>query len=244
MNTHASIIDHNQKVHEDGISVLSYNILLPNSMDGWWVYKMYSHRHGISIEQTEWECRRSLLARDIGAADCDIVCLQEVCADSFDTDFSFMEDLGYDSSELYRKGRFRPATFWKSNRVCATSAAIHRDRCLILAFQSISCPTSHAEGDIVFPLYVVNCHLQAGVHTADRRLRQVHDCLDTVRKDAVRVITACLSKKRKKGSTKLSPEAQAEALQRVPVVLVGDTNCDPSDDSGSPNWIPQCGGPR
>jgi hypothetical protein len=158
---------------------------------------MYSPRHGITIDKTTWPYRQSQLQRDIANADCDVVwlvylfvfvkylrlfvlrSLQEVCSDSFTEDFAFMKDIGYDMCEMYRRGRFRPATFWKSSRVVATQGPIHRDRVLITSFERSqqlvdSSVTLKDESFVVrYPLYVANCHLQAGPHTADRRLRQV-----------------------------------------------------------------------
>lgn len=159
--------------------MLSYNILLPNSVDGWWVYKMYSYRHGVPAEQTSWEVRKSLLQREISTTNCDVVCFQEVSADSFDSDFSFMRDLGYDQSEMYKRGRFRPATFWKSARVEAVAAPMHRDRVLVIPFRRVRAEGKEEQKekkeqeqmsgtlspppqlpDIHLPLYVANCHLQ------------------------------------------------------------------------------------
>ncbi|KAJ1394192.1 hypothetical protein B484DRAFT_340416, partial [Ochromonadaceae sp. CCMP2298] len=77
------------------VSILSHNVLLPNSIDGWWCYKMYSSRHRISLQDTLWEARSKLLQAEIGIAKCDVVCIQEVCAESFDSDFAFMASLGY-----------------------------------------------------------------------------------------------------------------------------------------------------
>ena len=162
---------------QDTVSVMSYNILLPNSVDGWWVYKMYSYRHGIPAEQTTWEVRKELLEQEIKTANCDIVCFQEVCSDSFDSDFVFMEDMGYDQHEMYKKGRFRPATFWKSSRVSVVSPPMHRDRVLVIPFRKVKKeeversetipqdakhkliePPSFPDLDL--PFYVANCHLQ------------------------------------------------------------------------------------
>lgn len=76
-----------------GLSILSYNVLIPNSLDGWWVYKTYSYRatQTHSEDITSWSHRQMLLRRDIAEADADIVCLQEVSAMSFESDFSFMK---------------------------------------------------------------------------------------------------------------------------------------------------------
>ena len=53
-------------LHEH-LSVLCYNVLLPNSVDAWWNYKMYSppltpEDHHIS----SWEYRKDLLKERIG----------------------------------------------------------------------------------------------------------------------------------------------------------------------------------
>ena len=79
------------------ISVLSYNVLLPNSADGWWCYKMYSPRLRVPVteEETSWPHRRGLLRTAIAEADADVVCVQETNAVSFQEDFAFMAELGY-----------------------------------------------------------------------------------------------------------------------------------------------------
>lgn len=53
--------------------------------------------------------------------------------------------------------------------------SVNKDRCLILALK-------HKELDEV--VWVVNCHLQAGNSNGGRRLRQLHESLETVRKKA------------------------------------------------------------
>ncbi|KAI2514089.1 hypothetical protein MHU86_473 [Fragilaria crotonensis] len=88
----------------DSLSVLSYNVLLPNSVDAWWTYKMYSpplseeNRHVAA-----WSHRRDLLKNRIGLVNADVVCLQEVSPESFEDDFAFMAELGYDGCELFKK---------------------------------------------------------------------------------------------------------------------------------------------
>ena len=62
------------------LSVLSYNVLLPNSQDGWWTYKMYNPP--LSNEEREsiasWDYRRDLIKERLATVDAGIVCLQEV----------------------------------------------------------------------------------------------------------------------------------------------------------------------
>ena len=149
---------------------------------------MYSYRHHVCAENTSWEVRKALLRSEIATANTDIVCFQEVSADSFDNDFSFMEELGYDCSEMYKRGRFRPATFWKSSRVSAVAPPQHRDRVLVIPFQRVHTdPQSEKQSrdeekpnqlesssiattftppiipDLELPLYVANCHLQVQI---------------------------------------------------------------------------------
>lgn len=47
------------------LSVMSYNILLPNSQDGWWTYKMYSPPVVNNPQVASWEYRRGLIQERI-----------------------------------------------------------------------------------------------------------------------------------------------------------------------------------
>jgi len=149
------------------LSILSYNVLLPNSVDGWWTYKMYSPPLTKETHyQSTWEYRSSLIQERLKTIQADVVCFQEVAPDSFLQDFAFMQDLGYDEMEIFQKGRFRPATFWKSSQCQLAAPAAHKDRCLLTAFQ--------VHGDENRHFVVGNCHLQAGKQ-GPRRLRQIHE---------------------------------------------------------------------
>jgi len=180
------------------LSVISYNVLLPNSVDGWWNYKMYNPP--LPPDQafaSTWEHRKSLLKERIQAVDADIVCLQEVSPVSFEEDFSFMTDLGYTGKEMFRKGRFRPATFWKTCSCELASLAVHKDRTFLTAFRKSSIPDS--------PIwYILNVHLQAG-REAKRRVRQINEGMRAV-----------LTLSRKLGDK--NPESNA------PVIVCGDFN--------------------
>ncbi len=117
-----------------------------------------------------WDYRKSLLRERIGLIDADVVCLQEVSPLSFDDDFSFMsEDLGYDGVELFKRGRFRPATFWKKDRVALVDTPQHKDRTLLTSFSLIDETTKVLKED---HWHVLNCHLQAGKQ-GGRRVRQI-----------------------------------------------------------------------
>jgi hypothetical protein len=129
------------------------NCLFPNESgliySFWLRYKMYLPP--LSIEQgrdiSSWEHRSNLIAQRLGTVDSDVVCLQEVCPESFETDFAFMkDDLGYDGCEMFKRGRFRPATFWKTDRVELVVPPIHKDRTLLTVFRTTKQQTS-AEGE-------------------------------------------------------------------------------------------------
>lgn len=162
----------------DHLSVLSYNVLLPNSIDGWWNYKMYhpTTEDEYNIENiykiSTWEYRSSLLKTKIQQINPDIVCMQEVSPESFTQDFEFMLELGYDGVEMFRRGRFRPATFWKKEKCTLVTDAVHKDRTLLTVFQLNGLENSHPSYGRNW--HVLNCHLQAGPE-GKRRVRQIDD---------------------------------------------------------------------
>lgn len=153
------------------------------------------------IHVSTWEFRRNLLRDKIGLVGADVVCFQEVSPRSFEKDFAFMwEDLGYDGVELFKKGRFRPATFWKKDRCDLIVPPVHKDRTLLTTFQLKSHTSNTGEqvevgvvagngsgGDTKKQRqknnrhetnknnwHVLNCHLQAGKQ-GGRRLRQINE---------------------------------------------------------------------
>uniref|UniRef100_A0A7S4N9S0 Endonuclease/exonuclease/phosphatase domain-containing protein n=1 Tax=Odontella aurita TaxID=265563 RepID=A0A7S4N9S0_9STRA len=119
-------------------------------------------------------CRLNMY--DIGA---DVVCLQEVSPKSFEEDFAFMRDeLGYDGHEMFKKGRFRPATFWKTSKLELLDKPKHGDRTLLTAFKKVEEGQGGGGGDDFHRnWHVLNCHLQAGPQ-GGRRVRQIHDGVD------------------------------------------------------------------
>jgi hypothetical protein len=155
------------------LSVLSYNVLLPNSSDGWWTYKMYMPPLPKELQyQSSWDYRQDLMKKRIQLIDADVVCLQEVSPDSFPTDFEFMSELGYDGVEMFKKGRFRPATFWKTSKCELALSAGHKDRCLLTAFRSSQQSFDATQHN----WFVCNCHLQAGKQ-GPRRVRQINEAV-------------------------------------------------------------------
>jgi len=165
-----------------------------------------------------WDYRRDLLKDRIAQVDADVVCLQEVSPLSFGDDFAFMEDLGYLGKEMFKKGRFRPATFWKTDRCELVAPPVHKDRTLLTAFRRVDDPageptenssestptTSKGKERQRRNWYILNCHLQAGKQ-APRRLRQINE-------GARAVLTLARKLKEK------NPE------QNVPLIVCGDFN--------------------
>ena len=167
----------------------SYNVLLPNSQDGWWNYKMYNPPLGPDQKEVStWEYRKSLLRERINLIDADVVCLQEVSPLSFDEDFAFMAELGYEGIQ-FKKGRFRPATFWMKDRVELATEPMHKDRTLLTSFRLLSVDDDDNENEGIKKeeeesyWHVLNCHLQAGKQ-GGRRLRQIHEGVTTAFKTA------------------------------------------------------------
>ncbi|MEL6348748.1 MAG: endonuclease/exonuclease/phosphatase family protein [Myxococcota bacterium] len=158
----------------DEFSVLSYNILLPNAVDGWWIYKSYEANTPDSFRA--WPHRQKLLANQLLESQADIICLQECSAESFDADFAFLLENGYEV-RLHRKYRFRCATFWRREKFRLFEER-QRDRTLLTSFQPMT-------GSPDRMVHVVNAHLSGGP-APERRFRQIFDVLDTLKKRIVR----------------------------------------------------------
>jgi endonuclease/exonuclease/phosphatase family metal-dependent hydrolase len=181
----------------DSLSVMSYNVLLPNSSDnnGWHIFKSYYPPVASPTGQefvALWEYRKNLIRKKIeNFGRPDVLCFQEVAPDTFQEDFDFLStELGYDGVALYRKGRMRPATFWKTSKCTLIGEPIHKDRCLLTCFKlnnnsgkgsnAISTKTrANGESQQSPFWHIMNCHLSAGPN-GPRRLRQVHDGLTAV----------------------------------------------------------------
>ena len=196
-------------------SLLSWNILLPNSQDNWWCHKQYASN--VEMKKRQWDHRHMLIKKRLLDSTADIICIQEADGDTFENDFLFMQDAGYDHV-LHKKFRFRCATFFNRDKFALDQVA-HKDRTLVTTLQCTS-------GQRV--LHVVNCHLSGGT-APERRLRQVSDGLGQIQK----YINACendLAKQRKcnRPSKKLVQEAEKKlsTYRHGGIVVAGDFNSD------------------
>jgi exonuclease III len=152
----------------EGFSLLSYNILLPNSVRGWWIPKYYEP--SVAPEQRTWPHRQALLRQGMAEAQADVLCLQELIPESAEADMSFLREAGYDHV-LHRKGDLRCGTFWRRDRFSLGADPQHKDRTLLTSLRSQSSPERVVQ--------VINVHLKAGSDPA-RRLRQVDEALGQV----------------------------------------------------------------
>uniref|UniRef100_A0A0G4HGE9 Endonuclease/exonuclease/phosphatase domain-containing protein n=1 Tax=Chromera velia CCMP2878 TaxID=1169474 RepID=A0A0G4HGE9_9ALVE len=237
-------------------SLMTWNVLLPNSSDGWWIYKYYEPHVPPICRQ--WTHRQRLIKERILREAPDIVCLQECAPDSFTQDFAFMEANGY-VGLLANKGRFRNATFWKTssksdtkNNAVSLVEVCHGDRALVTGFQFKCLPTgaegeggekseapnfsSSSASDTVSPspvekdpslpvVFVVNCHL-VSYGSPDRRLRQVHQALEFIRKQAQKSSAPGPQSSGKKGGGKGGGGQKAPPVEKTPVIVCGDFNSD------------------
>lgn len=152
-------------VKPSDISLMSYNILLPNSLHGWWVYKYY--HPSTPSELTTWAYRRSLLQQQLSVG-ADLLTLQECSAETVASDLDFLWDT-YDYL-CHRKARIAMVTCWKRDRF-ELLADYHINRCLITVLRESS-------GILIC---VVNCHLSAGRHPKER-FQQIVKAVEQVRK--------------------------------------------------------------
>mmetsp|Transcript_9655 Transcript_9655/g.19645 ORF Transcript_9655/g.19645 Transcript_9655/m.19645 type:complete len:656 (+) Transcript_9655:164-2131(+) len=153
----------------DELSVVSWNQLLPSSVDGWWLYKQYCPI--TPQDKRTWAYRQELFeARLLGDNKPDIIALQEASERSHEIDYENFS-LHYEW-EVAKRGRMRCLTMWRSNSFDHLRT-YSKDRTLITCLRRKS-------DERLF--WIVNAHLQAGGGNEDRRLRQIHDALETVRK--------------------------------------------------------------
>jgi endonuclease/exonuclease/phosphatase family metal-dependent hydrolase len=215
------------------LSIASYNVMMPNENDGWWMYKMFLPSVD-TAQHAAWPARRAKLRARIASADADIVCIQEASGATSAApgrdDFDFMAELGYGGRAAAKSQRMHCATFWKQSKVALVGDVIRASRDLITRFEVLSArrsgaadaaaaaavaaeaPSPAAAGSRV---WVVNTHLPAG-HQAARQLRSLHDLTEKIRK--------CV--RREAEAQKSQPSVPPQPRRPPNVVIVGDFNSD------------------
>lgn len=162
---------------DSAVRLLSWNVLLPSSVDGWWVYKNYLP--SVPAAAQTWPARKALMKAELLGSEADILCLQEASERSGLDDFDYLTEAGFESA-LHGKGRMRCLTLWRSSVWTLAHGPLSKDRVLVTALRRVDGPD---DGPL---LWVANCHLQAGPQPG-RRLRQIHEAVETVRKQAVKL---------------------------------------------------------
>mmetsp|Transcript_31894 Transcript_31894/g.48523 ORF Transcript_31894/g.48523 Transcript_31894/m.48523 type:complete len:737 (-) Transcript_31894:28-2238(-) len=203
---------------ENQFSLLSWNILLPSSQDNWWCHKQYAGN--VDMDKRQWTFRQQLIQERVLHSAADIVCIQEAHGDTFEDDFGFMKDAGYDHV-LHKKFRFRCATFFLREKFTLEQVG-HKDRALVT---TVRCKQQQTQKKVA---HIVNCHLSGGA-APERRLRQVHDALDQIRK-----WTNALEQNyvKQKNGNRPSPKNIAKAeqalldYQNAGFIVCGDFNSD------------------
>eukprot|EP00961_Rhodomonas_salina_P032398 436882-Rhodomonas_salina.1 len=169
------------------------------------------------MEKRMWSHRQALIRERLLLSGADIICIQEADGETFETDFAFMEEAGYQHC-LHTKYRFRCATFFKGDKFVLEQDA-HKDRTLVTALRSTT-------GNRI--LNVVNCHLSGGA-APERRLRQVYEALEQIRKWKDKCFVA-LEKQRNANRPSprniLKAEEAFHLQENAGVLVCGDFNSD------------------
>jgi mRNA deadenylase 3'-5' endonuclease subunit Ccr4 len=147
------------------ISLMSYNILLPNSQVGWWVYKYYNP--SVPLEERTWEARKKLLAEQIQPT-IDLFTFQECVMETHTDDLDFL----LETHELlcHKRARIAMVTAWKKDRF-ELVADYHLNRTLVVVLREST----------GLNVCIVNCHLSAGRNPKER-FQQVAKAVQQVEK--------------------------------------------------------------
>ena len=222
-------------------TLLSWNILLPNSRDNWWCHKQYASH--VEMSKRSWSHRRTLIQSRLSETKADIVCIQEADGSTFTSDFDYMmNELGYDYM-LHKKFRFRCATFYQRDKfICIKEA--HKDRTLVTSLQWKRNDEHRNDDDDdvdeTFVLHVINCHLSGGA-APERRLRQVNDGLEQISKWNRALERDVLSQQQQKSNKKKRTTSSSDATEVIMerrhrnagIVVCGDFNSEVSRQYGN-----------
>ena len=149
----------------DDISLMSYNILLPNSEQGWWVNKYYHPE--VPLQDRSWESRKKLLIEQLPTS-VDLFALQECALETYETDLDFLSQTH--TLLCHKRARIAMVTAWKTDRF-ELLADYHLNRTLVSVLREQT-------GTLIC---VVNCHLSAGRHPKER-FQQVAKAMGQVEK--------------------------------------------------------------
>lgn len=149
------------------LCIVSYNILLPNNTEGWWIPKCYPPQTPQSHRQ--WPHRKKKILEYLLNTTADIICLQEVAQSSWKEDFQELWSNNYEGVIHKKNNLFRCATFYK-NDVYTLIETRHSFRTLVHLFEG-------TQGTFA----VINVHLSGGPHPKTR-MAQLHEALQALKK--------------------------------------------------------------
>lgn len=151
----------------DDLSIISYNILLPNNSEGWWIPKCFPPQ--TPLAHRKWPHRKQKILNFLHNTNADFICLQEVAQSSWKEDFQELWNNGYAGVIHKKNNLFRCATFFKS-----TFYTVLETR---HAFRSLVHFCKGPQGTFG----VINVHLSGGPHPKIR-MAQLHEALQVLRK--------------------------------------------------------------
>jgi hypothetical protein len=161
------------------LRIVSYNCMIPNSVDGWWIHKCYvPHAGDAHLAHTSWATRQALIEATLAATDADVVCIQEASeCSSIDDDFAFLLDKGFKYA-MGPKGRMRCVTFWRESAgitLVTDAVGSHRDVIVPLCVGGV-------DGVGGKDVWIVNVHLPAGSASGSRQLQSLDAAFQKLRK--------------------------------------------------------------
>eukprot|EP01124_Arcella_intermedia_P032391 TRINITY_DN7545_c0_g1_i1.p1 TRINITY_DN7545_c0_g1~~TRINITY_DN7545_c0_g1_i1.p1 ORF type:complete len:315 (-),score=67.35 TRINITY_DN7545_c0_g1_i1:22-966(-) len=143
-------------------SIASFNTLRRN--------EAFIGKYWVSLEARKWENRRKLHIELLKSLKTDLICLQEAEMNTFEEDFGFAQELGYEvvkpkgtkKQEDPQHGHTKPSIFYNPARM---KLVWHnpRSRMVLAAFEFLETPRL---------VFVMNVHLQGG-RQEDQRLYQI-----------------------------------------------------------------------
>ena len=152
---------------QNNLSLISYNILLPNNTEGWWIPKCYPPQ--TPLVHRMWPHRKKKILDFLHNTNADIICLQEVAQSSWKEDFQKLWSNGYEGVIHRKNNLFRCATFFK-NDVYTLLETRHSFRSLVHLF----------EGPLG-TFGIINVHLSGGPRPKIR-MAQLHEALQALKK--------------------------------------------------------------
>ena len=164
------------------LRVASWNVL----SNWWYVYKYYNH--SIAKTKKNWPHRKELTKQYIRKLNADILTLQEINPNSFDEDFCFMRELGYDGIMEDSKNKWmRCAIYFRRSKIALIQADHKAYKCVVAQLQvqnkSLGGIAGSTEGlQAQRNVFVTTCHLSA--KDAGDRVRQLETALKVAQKMA------------------------------------------------------------